>query len=319
MKIIWGGIMKGYDTRSIEVYLEGKENKEREIKPYIPISLYEKMKDIASSMNIPSRKRISYVAYQALSYVVDSPSAREHLSRLAKSKYSNERMKRVHLKIPEFIINMIWHIAEEKHITLGLNMSKLITLALEIYFANYPSPDDKTRKTDDPDDKERKIEKRTEKKFNQLITAMKQMGLSVCDGTQVSERMFNEFLSSIGANCYNAKRKWKERFERMGFIRITPNHDRACDVIIYPSRLRIPLICKRIKDGKVMRVTLGLLERLKTDTLPYSIPRCLFDEIIREEIGRSPLAYESVLKGMIDEGIIKYLDEKEVIFNVQTS
>jgi hypothetical protein len=83
--------------------------------------------------------------------------------------------------------------------------------------------------------------------------------------------------------------------------------------------LRIPLICKRIKDGKVMRVTLGLLERLKTDTLPYSIPRCLFDEIIREEIGRSPLAYESVLQGMVNEGIIKYLDEKEVIFNVQTS
>ena len=307
--------MERYENTYINGYrervIEREEREEREIYPYIPISLYERVRYIASSMKIPSRKRISYIVEQALSYVIDNPLAQDQFLHLAKSEHSNEKKKYIHIKVSPSLYKR----ARASIKIMDITKSKFITIVLEIYLNSLSSFNGRDKKTDDPDKKGGKVEK----VFSQILEGLERRGMPIYDCGSIPEDVFNEVLESNGIKGYMAKYRWKLKLEDHGFIRAKSGKNGIRRIHIYTSGMNIPFFCRKIRNRKVRKVVLGILEGLNTDRLPYSIPRCVFDDIVRDEVGKSPLAYESVLQGMIDEGIIKYLDEKEVIFNVQTS
>jgi hypothetical protein len=296
---------------------EKKEGERRyiEIHVVIPLPLYERAREIAKLLKNGDRRRWTYIVDEAIRYVLSSPATddldlvRSHLMKPVNNP------KDVHLKIDPLLWNELLKRFNYLLYPSLHGVSRLITYILRKYLSSVDEDELKRQK----ERKKKNIkEENTEKKFIAVLSALRNMGLTIYTGSQVGEPVFNEALQSIGIDTVFKRSFWKRRFEKYGFIEIQRGFRGKREITIMKTFDTqadgdCPLYSYR---DPVQRIIYTICDILGSKKLPYSMPRLLFEEALHKCGFYASSTVRKYIRMMRGRGLIKYANRREVVFGL---
>lgn len=291
----------------------GRERGYIEIHSVIPLPLYERGREIAKLLKNGDRRRWTFLVDEALRYILSQPAILGAESQESHVRKVNSNGKDVHLKIDP----LLWDEARHRFWWLlypsGRGAFRLIIWALEKYLS---SLDTEALKRETERRKRRRKDLNTEKKFTEVLNALRDMGLTIYTGSQVGEPIFNKAMEKAGIKSKNTRSFWKRRFEKYNFIEIEKAFRGKREITIIKTFDTqadgdCPLYSYR---DPVQKIIYTICDIVGSQSLPYSIPRVLFEEALHRCGFFAPSTVRKYIRMMRGRGLIKYANRREVVF-----